>query len=141
MTHNTDFARALVGLLGNAEAAGESFHITSDEVLTWNQITETIAAAAGLEPEIVHIPSDFMAALDPELGAGLLGDKSHSLVFDNSKIKRFVPGWKAVVPFAEGMARSLAWFEADPARKVVDEEWSAQLDRIVTAYETGRFSP
>ena len=135
MTHNSDFARALVGLLGNTEAAGESFHITSDEVLTWNQIAETIAAAAGLEARIAHIPSDFMAALDPELGAGLLGDKSHSLVFDNSKIKRFVPGWEAVVPFAEGVARSLAWFEADPARKVVDEEWSAKLDRIVAAYE------
>ena len=124
-----------MGLLGNSEAAGESFHITSDEVLTWNQIAETIAAAAGLEARIAHIPSDFMAALDPELGAGLLGDKSHSLVFDNSKIKRFVPGWEAVVPFAEGVARSLAWFEADPARKVVDEEWSAKLDRIVAAYE------
>jgi nucleoside-diphosphate-sugar epimerase len=135
MTHNTDFARALVGLLGNTEAAGESFHVTSDEVLTWNQITETIAAAAGLEAEIVHIPSDFMAAIDPELGAGLLGDKAHSLVFDNSKIKRFVPGWEATVPFAEGVARSLAWFDADPVRKVVDEEWSAQLDRIVAAYE------
>jgi nucleoside-diphosphate-sugar epimerase len=138
MTHNSDFARALVGLLGNPEAAGESFHITSDEVLTWNQITEAIAAAAGLEADIVHIPSDFIAAVEPELGPGLLGDKSHSLVFDNSKIKRFVPGFEAAVPFAEGVARSLAWFNADPSRKVVDEEWSAQLDRIVAAYEAGR---
>jgi nucleoside-diphosphate-sugar epimerase len=137
MTHNSDFARALVGLLGNPAAAGESFHITSDEVLSWNQISETIAAAAGLEAELAHIPSDFIAAVEPELGPGLLGDKSHSLVFDNSKIKRFVPGWETVVPFAEGVARSLAWFEADPARKVVDEEWSARLDRIVEAYEAG----
>jgi len=135
MTHNTDFARALVGLLGNAEAAGESFHITSDEVLSWNQISQTIAAAAGLEARIAHIPSDFIAAAEPELGPGLLGDKSHSLVFDNSKIKRFAPGWEAVVPFAEGVARSMAWFEADPARRVIDEEWSARLDRIVAAYE------
>jgi len=138
MTHNTDFARALVGLLGNPAAAGESFHITSDEVLTWNQISETIAAAAGLEARIVHIPSDFIAAVEPELGPGLLGDKSHSLVFDNSKIKRFVPGWEATVPLAEGVARSLKWFEADPARKAIDEEWSAKLDRIVDAYEAGR---
>jgi nucleoside-diphosphate-sugar epimerase len=137
MTHNSDFARALVGLLGNPAAAGESFHITSDEVLSWNQISETIAAAAGLEAELAHIPSDFIAAVEPELGPGLLGDKSHSLVFDNSKIKRFVPSWEAVVPFAEGVARSLAWFEADPARKVVGEEWSAELDRIVEAYEAG----
>ena len=135
MTHNTDFARAFVGILGNADAVGESFHITSDEALTWNRITETIAAAAGLEPHIVHIPSDFIAAIDPELGEGLLGDKAHSLVFDNTKIKRFVPDFEAVVPFAEGIARSLAWFDADPARKVVDEERNALLDRIVAAYE------
>jgi len=138
MTHNSDFARALVGLLGNLEAAGESFHITSDEVLSWNQITETIAAAAGLEARIAHIPSDFIAAIEPELGPGLLGDKSHSLVFDNAKIKRFVPGWEATVPFAEGVARSLAWFEGDAARKAIDKEWSAKLDRIVAAYEAGR---
>ncbi len=137
MTHNSDFVRALVGLLGNPKAAGESFHITSDEVLTWNQITETIAAAAGLEAEIVHIPSDFVAAIDPELGAGLLGDKSRSEVFDNAKIKRFVPGWEAEVPFAEGVARSIEWFEGDPARKAIDEEQSAKLDRVVAAYEAG----
>ncbi|HEY4976593.1 MAG TPA: SDR family oxidoreductase [Gaiellaceae bacterium] len=137
MTHNSDFVRALVGLLGNPKAAGESFHITSDEVLTWNQITETIAAAAGLEAEIVHIPSDFVAAIDPELGAGLLGDKSRSEVFDNAKIKRFVPGWEAEVPFAEGVARSIEWFEGDPARKAIDEERSAKLDRVVEAYEAG----
>ncbi|MGZ4384847.1 MAG: SDR family oxidoreductase [Gaiellaceae bacterium] len=135
MTHNSDFARAFVGLLGNGEAAGESFHITSDEVLTWTQITETIAAAAGLEADIVHIPSDFIAAVEPELGPGLLGDKSHSLVFDNSKIRRFVPGFEASVPFAEGVARSIAWFEAEPARQAVDPDWDARLERIVAAYE------
>ena len=134
MTHNSDFCRALVGLLGNPEVAGGSFHITSDEVLSWNQILETIARAAGLEPRIVHIPSDFIAAVDPEEGPGLLGDKSHSLVFDNSKIKRFVPGWEAVVSFAAGVARSLAWFEADPARKTVNEERGARLDRIIEAH-------
>jgi nucleoside-diphosphate-sugar epimerase len=137
MTHNSDFARALVSLLGDPKAAGESFHITSDEVLTWNQIARTIAAAAGLEAELIHIPSDFVAAVAPEEGPGLLGDKSLSLVFDNSKIKRFVPGWEAKVAFAEGVARSIAWFEADPARRTVDEELSAKLDRIVAAYEAG----
>lgn len=135
LTHNTDFARAFAGILGNEDAVGESFHITSDEVLTWNQITETVAAAAGLEARIVHIPSDFIAAIDPEIGDGLLGDKAHSLVFDNTKIKRFVPGFEAIVPFAEGVAESLAWFDADPARRVVDAERNALLDRIVAAYE------
>ncbi|HEX7625617.1 MAG TPA: SDR family oxidoreductase [Gaiellaceae bacterium] len=141
MTHNTDFARALAGILGNAAAVGESFHITSDEVLTWNQIAETIAAAAGLEPRIAHIPSDLIAAIDPELGVGLLCDKAHSLVFDNAKIKRFVPGFEAAVPFAEGIARSLAWFDADPARKVVDESRDALLDRILATYEAAWPTP
>jgi nucleoside-diphosphate-sugar epimerase len=136
MTHNTDFARLLVPLLGNADAVGEAFHITSDEVLTWNQITETIAAAAGLEPRIVHIASDFVAAADPELGVGLLADKAHSLVFDTSKIKRFAPGVEPAVSFAEGVRRSIAWFDADPTRKAVDEERDALLDKIVAAYES-----
>jgi nucleoside-diphosphate-sugar epimerase len=134
MTHNTDFARALVQILGSAAAVGEAFHITSDEVLTWNQITEAIADAAGLEPDIVHIASDFVAAVAPEFEEGLLGDKAYSAVFDNSKIKRFVPGFEAAVPLAEGLARSLAWFDADPARKVVNTERDALLDRIIAAY-------
>jgi nucleoside-diphosphate-sugar epimerase len=134
MTHNTDFARAFVGVLGNTGAVGECIHITSDEVLTWNQITEGIANAAGLEPAIVHIPSDFIDAIDPELGVTLLDDKAHSLVFDNSKIKRLVPDYKAAVPFAEGVARSLEWFNADPARRVVNESRNALLDRITAAY-------
>jgi nucleoside-diphosphate-sugar epimerase len=134
MTHNTDFARALVPILGSAAAVGEAFHITSDEVLTWNQITEAIADAAGLEPDIVHIASDFVAAVAPEFEEGLLGDKAYSAVFDNSKLKRFVPGFEAAVPLAEGLARSLAWFDADPARKVVNAQRDALLDRIIGAY-------
>jgi nucleoside-diphosphate-sugar epimerase len=135
MTHNTDFARAFVGLLGNPDAIGESFHITSDEHLTWDQIVGTIAAAAGFAPNILHIPSDFIAAIDPELGVTLLGDKAHSLIFDNSKLKRVVPGFQAVVPFADGVAQSLAWFDADPARQIVDVERDALLDRIAAAYQ------
>jgi nucleoside-diphosphate-sugar epimerase len=136
MTHNTDFARAFVGLLGNPDAIGESFHITSDEHLTWDQIVETIAAATGFAPNIVHIPSDFIAAIDPELGVTLLGDKAHSLIFDNGKLKRVVPGFQAVVPFADGVAQSLAWFDADPARQIVDVERDALLDRIAAAYQS-----
>lgn len=134
LTHSSDFARAFAGLLGNAAAVGESFHLTSDFVLTWDEITRTIAAAAGYEAEIVHIPSALIAAADPDLGVGLVCDKAHSLVFDNTKLKRFVPGFEASVPFAEGVARSLAWFDADPARRALDRERDALLDRLVAAY-------
>jgi nucleoside-diphosphate-sugar epimerase len=131
LTHNTDFARALAGLLGNAAAVGECFHITSDFVLTWDQVTETIAAAAGLEPDIVHIPSETIAAVDPGLGKELLCDKRHSLVFDNAKLKRFVPDFEATVSFGDGIEPSLAWFDADSARRTVDAERDALLDRII----------
>lgn len=134
MTHNTDFAKGFVGLLGRKEAVGECFHITSDEVMTWDQIYQAIGAAAGVEPEIVHVPSDFVRELDPGLGAGLLGDKAHSVVFDNSKIKRYVPGFRATVPFAEGIRRSIAWFQAEVRRQVVDEGKNRAIDRILDAY-------
>ncbi len=134
MTHNSDFAKGLIGLLGNRQAIGETFHITSDEVLTWDQIFLAIGAAAGVVPELVHIPSDFIDAVDPVTGAGLLGDKSYSAVFDNSKIKRFVPGYAATVSFAEGIRRSVAWFDADDRRKVVDGERNRLIDRILEAY-------
>ena len=131
LTHNSDFARALAGLLGNAGAVGESFHITSDFTLTWDQVTETIATAAGLEVDIVHVASETIAAVDAGLGTELLCDKRHSLVFDNAKLKRFVPGFDAIVSFADGVERSLAWFDADPARKTIDAERDALLDRIL----------
>ena len=131
LTHNTDFARGLAGLLGNKDAVGETFHLTSDFVLTWDQVTETIAAAAGVEPDIVHIPSETIAAVDPGLGEELLYDKRHSLVFDNAKLKRFVPGFEATVSFTDGIERSLAWFDADPSRQTIDAERDALLDRII----------
>jgi nucleoside-diphosphate-sugar epimerase len=137
MTHNSDFAKGFAGLLGRAEAVGEAYHITSDDVMTWDEIVRTIASAAGVEASIVHIPSDFMAAIDPELGANLLGDKSHNAVFDNTKIKALVPEFEATVPFAEGVRRSLAWFDEDPARKTVDAERDALIDRIVDTYLAG----
>jgi nucleoside-diphosphate-sugar epimerase len=131
LTHSTDFARGLVGLLGQQPALGEAFHITSDEVLTWDQIYRTLGRAAGREPEIVHVPSDFIVAVEPAFAGTLLGDKAHSVVFDNGKIKRFVPGYRAVVSLAEGFARSVAWYDADPARQVVDQESDRKLDRII----------
>src|SRR6202167_2224625 len=103
VTHNTDFAKGLVGLLGNPKALGEAFHITSDEVLTWNEIFRTVGAAVAVEHKLVHIASDYIAARIPEKKGTLLGDKSVSVVFDNSKIKRFVPSYSATTTFAEGV--------------------------------------
>jgi nucleoside-diphosphate-sugar epimerase len=138
MTHSTDLAKGLVGLLGHSGAIGQAFHITSDEVLTWNQIYETVAEVAGApKPRLVHIASDFIAACLPEFAGGLLGDKSHPGVFDNSKIKRFVPDYVATTRFRDGMARSLAWFDADPKRQEVDAEANAAWDKLIASYERG----
>jgi nucleoside-diphosphate-sugar epimerase len=137
ITHNSDFAKGFVGLLGHQQAIGHAFHITSDEVLTWDQIYAATAAAAGVEARIVHIASDFIAACLPDMAGSLLGDKSVSVVFDNSKIKRFVPDFCATTPFARGIERTLAWFDADPARQQVDAEADRRWDRLIGAYEDG----
>jgi nucleoside-diphosphate-sugar epimerase len=134
VTHADDFARGFLGLLGNERALGQAFHITSDEVLTWNQIYQTIAEALGVEANIVHIPSDFIVRVAPQMSGSLLGDKTWSVVFDNSKIKAFVPGFEAVVPFRDGIRRTLAWFAADEERRLVDEAVHAEMDRILKAY-------
>jgi nucleoside-diphosphate-sugar epimerase len=137
VTHNSDFAKGLVGLLGHQQAIGHAFHITSDEVLTWDQLYRIVGRAVGVEPQLVHIPSDFIAACVPAKEGTLLGDKAVSVVFDNTKIKRFVPGYCATTPFAEGVRKSLAWFNADPARKVIDHEVNATLDKLIATYEKG----
>ncbi len=135
-THNSDFAKGFVGLLGNIQAVGHAFHITSDEVLTWNQIYQAIGKAAGAEPKMVHIPSDFIAQFNADEGSSLLGDKAYSAVFDNSKIKHFVPGFVATTPFAEGVKRTVEWFEAHPDRCTVDEKYNRFMDRVIRAYES-----
>jgi nucleoside-diphosphate-sugar epimerase len=134
ITHAEDFAKGFVGLLGHPHAIGEAFHITSDEILTWNQIYSTVAAATGHEPHLVHIPSDFIVACEESLRGSLLGDKSCSVVFDNSKIKRIIPEFRATIPFHLGIKKTLAWFAADPARRVVRRETQAMMDRILQAY-------
>jgi nucleoside-diphosphate-sugar epimerase len=135
MTHNSDFAKGLIGLLGNVQAVGESFHITSDEVLTWDQIYQAIGQAAGVTPKLIHITSEFIGAVVPQWGEFLFGDKACSMVFDNSKIKRVVPEFKATVPFSQGVKRSVEWFDADVKRQIVNRESDALIDRIITAYE------
>jgi nucleoside-diphosphate-sugar epimerase len=135
LTHADDFARAFVGLCGNPRTIGHAFHITSDEWLTWDQILRLVGRAAGVEPQIVHVPSAFIAKLDPDTGAGLLGDKSWNALFDNSKVKSFVPGWSARIPFAEGIRRTIAWFDADPARRSVNQKADAGVDELLQAWK------
>ncbi len=138
VTHSEDFARGFVGLIGNTAATGHAFHITSDEVLTWDQIYTIIAEAAGVEPRLVHIPSEFLAQLNDREYGSLLGDKAHSAVFDNSKIKRFVPDFVARIPFHVGARRTLAWFEADPRRQRIVEETNQTMDRYIEAWRRVR---
>ena len=136
VTHHTDFARAFVPLLGHPRTLGEAFHITSDDVLTWDQIAHALAGALGVTPRIVHVPSDVIAAHDPDWGAGLLGDKAHSMVFDNAKVKSVVPGWRAVVPFERGAREIARWYTSDPGgpRQVIDEKLDALMDRLADDY-------
>ena len=135
VTHAEDFAKGFVGLIGHQQAVGHAFHITSDEILTWNQIHEAIGEAVGKEPNIVHISSDYLAQKDNELYGGLLGDKSYSVIFDNSKIKTFVPEFISTIPFKVGIKRTIDWFEADPARMIINPQMEAWLDTVISEYE------
>ncbi len=137
ITHDSDFAKGFVGLLGHEQSIGHAFHITTDEVLSWNQFYRIVGAAVGVEPKIVHIPSDFIVACLPHMEGTLIGDKAVSVVFDNSKIKRFVPDYLATTRFAQGIRQSLAWFDADPARKLIDAEANATWDKLIDNYEKG----
>ena len=135
LTWNADFAKGLIGLLGDAEAIGEAFHITSDEVLTWNQIFFEVYQALGLKPKVVHISSEMVIKRDPDKLGTLLGDKVNSVVFDNSKIKRFVPEFSCEVNWAKGLRLSLTWFESHPEFQTIDKEMNDQWDKIIAAQE------
>jgi len=135
LTHHKDFAKGFVGLLGNPHAIGEAYHITSDEWLSWNQIYEIMAQAAEVTPRIVHLPSEFINAFDPEMGAGLLGDKAHCAIFDNTKIKRTVPDFAATIPFAQGAREIVEWYDADPSRQIVDKKVDHLIEQMIAAYE------
>jgi len=133
-THAEDFAKGFLGLLGNEKAIGQAFHITSDEVLTWNQIYQTIADGLGVEAKIIHIPTDFIINEVPRLTGDLIGDKTWSVIFDNSKIKSFVPEFQATISFREGIQRTLAWFAADKSRQRIDDLVNQEMDQIINAY-------
>lgn len=134
LTHARDFARAFVGLFGNPHAIGSPVHITGDESLTWDEITRMLGRALGVEPEIVHVASDAIAREIPDMGPGLVGDKAHSVLFDNTRIKALVPGWVATTPFAEGAREIADWYLADASRRAVNAELDAAFDRLARAH-------
>jgi nucleoside-diphosphate-sugar epimerase len=134
MTHNSDFAKGFVGLMGNIHAIGESVNITSDESLTWNQIYQAIADALGVKLNSVHVSSSFLDACSSEDYRGsLLGDKANSVVFDNSKLKRLVPGFTAVTRFDQGIKQTVKFILEHPQYQVPDMEFDMWCDRVVAA--------
>ena len=134
LTHTRDFAVAFTGLLGNERAVGDAFHITSDEVLTWDQVGAALARAAGTEFRPVHVASEAIARELPDDGPGLLGDKAHSVIFDNTKVKSLVPEYRAVIPFWRGAQEIVDWHDAEASRREVDAAVDAAFDRLIDRY-------
>lgn len=137
LTHNTDFAEGFVGLLGNPKALGEAFHITSDESLTWNQIYQEIAKALHVPLKLYHVTSDFLSAVGKQYDfeGSLIGDKSTTVIFDNSKLKSVVPTFSAKVPFRKGVRLTLEYLEKHPECKVLDAEFDLFCDQVISAEE------
>ncbi len=143
LTWNEDFARGFIGLLGNPKAVGEAFQIMSDEQLTWTQVYQCIASALHTTLKPYYVSSEFLAAVAPrewELEGNLMGDKSQSVVFDCSKLKRAVPGWQAVTRFDEGVRRSVAYLLSHPELQVEDPEFDRWCDRVIEVQENARRS-
>jgi len=134
LTHSTDFAAGFVPLLGHSRVLGEAVHITSDDVLAWNQIALILGAAAGAEPDIVHVTSDAIAAADPDWGAALLGDSAHSMVFDTTKLRCLVPDYAPRVTLETAARQIVAWHDDDPSRQQVDGDLDALMDQLVTGH-------
>jgi nucleoside-diphosphate-sugar epimerase len=135
MTHHRDFAVGFIGLLGNPYAIGQSFHITSDESLSWNQIYTIVAETAGVEPHLVHVPSELIARYDPQWGDSLLGDKAHSVIFDNRKIRSLVPQFRPTIPFWQGAREIIAWYDEDSSRRVVNSHVDGLQDQLIESME------
>ena len=131
LTHSDDFPVAFVGLLGHPLAIGDSFTITGTHAPTWNQIYGWLGQAAGVEPELVHVASETIAAADPEVGAGLVGDKAHSMLFDCSKVTALVPEFRTTITYDEAVHDQVAWYDAHPDEQAVDPGLDALFDRLV----------
>jgi nucleoside-diphosphate-sugar epimerase len=134
LTHHSDFARGLVPLLGHPRTLGEAFQITSDDVLTWDQIANALATAAGTSAQIVHVPSDAIAAVHQSWGDALLGDKAHPAVFDNTKLRQVVPDFVATIPFEAGAREIIAWYDEDPSRHHIDHAIDEAMDTLIARY-------
>jgi nucleoside-diphosphate-sugar epimerase len=137
LTHSDDFAKGFVPLLGNTRIIGEAFHITSDDVLTWNQIIMILAKAAGAEAKIVHVPSETIAAINPGWGAQLLGDSAHSLIFDNSKLRSVVPDYVATITLEQAAPEIIAWHDQDPSRQRVDVDLDSLMNKLSAEFRRG----
>ena len=135
MTHSRDFAVAFVGLMGNAHALGEVFHITSDESVTWNQAHEAIGRALGVKPKLVHIASETLGMLNLEWVGALIGDKSNTVLFDNTKIKRAVPEYNATTRFDQGAREAVEYIYAHPECQTPDPEFDEWCDKVIEIYE------
>lgn len=139
MTHNTDFAKGFIGLMGNIHAFGESFHITSDESVTWNQIYQTIADTLGVKLHAYHVTSEFLASTGKyDLQGSLLGDKANSVIFDNSKLKRAVPEFKATVRLDQGIRQALDYMLSHPECQKPDPEFDQWCDNVINALEQAK---
>ena len=136
VTHSDDFAKGFVGLLGLTQAIGHAFHITSDEILSWNMIYRILADSLGQEAHMVHIASDFICAVEPSFTGTLLADKAESVIFDNTKIKTFVPDFKAIIPFSLGIKRTLDWLDENPKRKFINPESIEKIERVLKKYHS-----
>ncbi|MBR5347856.1 MAG: NAD-dependent epimerase/dehydratase family protein [Lachnospiraceae bacterium] len=139
LTHNSDFAKGFMGLMGNIHAIGEAVQITSDETVTWNQVYESIAKALGVKLHAIHVSSEFLAACKDDaydFTGSLIGDKANSVVFVNTKLKRLVPGFCATVRADEGIANSIRYILEHPECQVDDPDFDAFTDRVVAARET-----
>lgn len=137
LTNAKDFAKGFIGLIGNSKTIGEAYHITSDETLTWNQIAETIASAAGLELKITHMPAEFISKYDTEWGCNLFGDKGYSTVFNNSKIKSIIPEFKATIPYYEGVREIIDWY-SDKENQIVNSELDNTMDKMIAEYKSSQ---
>lgn len=134
-THSDDFAYAFCGIMGNIRTIGHQFHITNDEAMTWDMIMMTLGQVLGVEPKIVHIPVDFIAKFEPNLGNGIYGDMIENGVFDISKLQKFVPGYRTRVPLKMGLERSVKWYRSHPEQMIVSEENNKLTDNLIAAWE------